>query len=123
MNALLSALPTGAPKFIYISSSTGSIRRYMNMSASASCSSKTAANFLIKALDVENPSLITLTISPGWLATHMGNDGAARNGPGSIQQVPGKVEDGVTGILSRIDGATKKRVMVTSLQRWKSLGH
>ncbi|KAJ7694483.1 hypothetical protein B0H14DRAFT_2277835, partial [Mycena olivaceomarginata] len=69
MNTLLSASSTGAPKFIYISSSTGSIHRYMNMSASASVSSKTVANFLIKALNVENPSLITLAISPCWLAT------------------------------------------------------
>ncbi|KAJ7334897.1 hypothetical protein DFH08DRAFT_916197 [Mycena albidolilacea] len=95
VNTLLSASPTGAPKFIYISSSTGSVRRYMNMSASASGSSRTVANFLIKALDVENPSLITLAISPGWLATDMGNEGAR--------------EDGVAGILSRIDGATNEK--------------
>ncbi|KAJ7878520.1 hypothetical protein B0H14DRAFT_3435518 [Mycena olivaceomarginata] len=66
------------------------------------------ANFLIKALNVENPSLITLAISPCWLATG-GNEGAARNGLGSIQQAPGKVEDGVAGILSCIDGATKEK--------------
>ncbi|KAJ7896799.1 NAD(P)-binding protein [Mycena olivaceomarginata] len=71
-----------------------SIRRYMSMSASASGSSKTAANFLIKVLDVENPSLITLAISPGWLATDMGNDGAARNDLGSIQRAPGKRDKG-----------------------------
>ncbi|KAJ7661115.1 hypothetical protein B0H14DRAFT_2659070, partial [Mycena olivaceomarginata] len=64
VNTLLSASPTGAPKFVYISSSTGSIRRYMNMNSSPSGSSKTAANFLIKAPDVENPSL---AISPGGL--------------------------------------------------------
>ncbi|KAJ7355857.1 hypothetical protein DFH08DRAFT_922749 [Mycena albidolilacea] len=102
---LLFASPTGAPKFAYITSGAGSISSYVNMSLAVYGSSKAAANYLVKALDVENPSLIALAIHPGWVATEMGNAGAAAAG---LPQAPVKVEDSVTGILSRIDVATKK---------------
>jgi norsolorinic acid ketoreductase len=102
---LLFASPTGAPKLAYISSTAGSIGGFVNWAATAYGASKTAANYLVKALDVENPSLITLAISPGWVATDMGNDGAVAKG---MPQAPVSVEDSVGGILSRVDAVTKE---------------
>ncbi|KAJ7776752.1 aflatoxin biosynthesis ketoreductase-like protein nor-1 [Mycena maculata] len=105
-HALLLASPTGAPTFVYISSAVGSMGRYMPVSASAYGSSKAAANFLVKVLDTEHPALIVFAISPGWVATDMGNAGAAANG---LPSAPVTVEDSVAGILSRVDGATKEK--------------
>ncbi|KAJ7367350.1 hypothetical protein DFH08DRAFT_798148 [Mycena albidolilacea] len=102
---LLLTSPTGAPKFAYISSAAGSIGSFVNMNLGAYGSSKAAANYLVKALDVENPSLLTLSISPGWVATDMGNGGAVANG---LPQAPVSVEDSVSGILSRVDAVTKE---------------
>jgi len=103
---LLLASPTGAPVFALISSGAGSISRYMNLSAGAYGASKAAANFLVKVLDTENPTLVAMAISPGWVATDMGNEGAVANG---LPAAPVTLEDSVAGILSRIDGATKEK--------------
>ncbi|KAJ7789386.1 hypothetical protein B0H14DRAFT_243727 [Mycena olivaceomarginata] len=102
---LLFASPTGAPKLAYISSGAGSIGGFTNVTAPAYGASKTAANYLVKALDVENPSLITLAISPGWVATEMGNTGAVANG---MPQAPVSMEDSIAGTLSRVDAVTKE---------------
>jgi norsolorinic acid ketoreductase len=105
VHKLLLASPTGTPKFAYISSGAGSIGGFVNMKFTACGSSKAAANYLVKALDVENPSLLTLSISPGWVATDMGNVGAVSKG---LPQAPVTAEDSVAGILSRIDAVTKE---------------
>ncbi|KAJ6506894.1 hypothetical protein C8R45DRAFT_1208850 [Mycena sanguinolenta] len=102
-HTLLLASPS--PIFAWISSAAGSISRYYP-TASAYGTSKAAANFLVKVLDAENPDLIAMAISPGWVATDMGNRGAASNG---LPQAPVTVEDSVAGVLSRIDGATKEK--------------
>ncbi|KAJ7789375.1 hypothetical protein B0H14DRAFT_3574034, partial [Mycena olivaceomarginata] len=102
---LLLASPTGAPKLAYISSVAGSIGNFWNLNAAAYGASKAAANYLVKALDVENPALVTLAIQPGWVATDMGNAGAVANG---IPRAPVGVEDSVAGILARIDAAKKE---------------
>ncbi|KAJ7626804.1 hypothetical protein FB45DRAFT_979570 [Roridomyces roridus] len=103
---LLLASPTGAPIFAYISTAGASMARFFNLSAAPYTSSKTAANFLIKALDAENPKLIVFALSPGWVQTDMGNSGAAASG---LAEAPVTVEDAVSGILSRVDGATKEK--------------
>jgi norsolorinic acid ketoreductase len=105
VHKLLLASPTGAPKLAYISSGAGSIGGYVDLKFAVYGASKTAANYLVKALDAENPSLIVLTIHPGWVATDMGNGGAVASG---LPRAPVSVEDSVAGILSRVDGATKK---------------
>ncbi|KAJ7718186.1 hypothetical protein B0H14DRAFT_3630699 [Mycena olivaceomarginata] len=105
VHKLLLASPTGAPKFAYISSIAASQGAFVNLSAGAYASSKAAANYLVKALDVEHPGLVTLAISPGWVATDMGNKGAVANG---MPQAPVSVEDSVAGILARVDAATKE---------------
>ncbi|KAJ7166411.1 aflatoxin biosynthesis ketoreductase-like protein nor-1 [Mycena crocata] len=105
-HTLLLASPTGTPTFAVISSAAGSIGSYFPLSATAYASSKAAVNFLVKALSVEHPSLISLAISPGWVATEMGNQGAVANG---MPTAPVSLEDSVTGCLSRIDGATVEK--------------
>ncbi|KAJ6545469.1 hypothetical protein B0H19DRAFT_1075776 [Mycena capillaripes] len=105
-HALLLTSPTHAPVFAIISSSAGSIGGYFPLHAAAYGASKAAANFLVKVLDDENPSLVALAIHPGWVATDMGNMGAVANG---MPQAPVRVEDSVAGILSRVDGATREK--------------
>ncbi|KAJ7644542.1 aflatoxin biosynthesis ketoreductase-like protein nor-1 [Roridomyces roridus] len=90
----------------HISSAVGSISAFMNFSGSAYGASKAASNYLIKALDAEHPALITMAISPGWVATDMGNTGAVERG---LERAPVTVEDSVEGILQRVDGATKEK--------------
>ncbi|KAJ6492745.1 NAD(P)-binding protein [Mycena vitilis] len=105
-HTLLLASPTGAPIFALISTLGASMGSYHHLSASAYGSSKAAANFLIKVLTTEHPTLISLAISPGWVATEMGNTGAVANG---LPAAPVTLEDSVTGIMSRIDGATVEK--------------
>ncbi|KAJ7319398.1 aflatoxin biosynthesis ketoreductase-like protein nor-1, partial [Mycena albidolilacea] len=104
LHKLLLASPTGAPKFAYISTIVASIGAFLNFSAAAYGFSKAAANYLVKELDAENPSLVTLAISPVWVATDMGNTGAVAHG---LSQVPVSVKDSVAGILARVDTTTK----------------
>ncbi|KAJ7796889.1 hypothetical protein B0H14DRAFT_3549604 [Mycena olivaceomarginata] len=90
VHKLLFASPTGAPKLAYISSVLGSIGGYIDLAATAYSASKAAANYLVKVLDVENPSLITLAISPGWVATEMGNLGAVSSGMPQAPETSGR---------------------------------
>ena len=126
---LLLASPTKAPTFVVISTGAASISAYIPMASSAYGSSKTAVNFLIKVLDDEHAKdgLIAFAISPGLVATDMvspfhcevldflslthtlceqGNKGANTLG---LAQAPVSLEDSVSGILSRIDGATREK--------------
>ncbi|KAF8206070.1 putative NADP(+)-dependent dehydrogenase [Mycena galopus ATCC 62051] len=105
-HALLLASPTGAPIFAYISSGGASMTRYFHTQMAAYGSSKAAANFFVKVLDAEHPSLIAIAIHPGWVATEMGNLGAVANG---MPAAPVTVEDSAKGVISKIDGATKEK--------------
>ncbi|KAJ7648070.1 hypothetical protein FB45DRAFT_705773, partial [Roridomyces roridus] len=111
---LLLASPTGAPIFAYISTDLASLSNFGGPSISIYGASKIAGNFIIKALDAENPSLIAMAISPGWCATDMGNSALqipTYSGPqtAGMEEAPMKVEDIVEGVLSRVDGATKEK--------------
>ncbi|KAJ7879084.1 hypothetical protein B0H14DRAFT_3435320 [Mycena olivaceomarginata] len=105
VHKLLLASPTGAPKFTYISTIAASIGAFLNFSGSAYSSSKAAVNYLVKALNAENPSLVTLAISPGWVATDMGNTGTVVHG---LPQAPVSMEDSVARILAGVDATTKE---------------
>jgi norsolorinic acid ketoreductase len=63
VHKLLLASPTGAPKFAYISTIATSIGAFLNFSGSAYGSSKAAVNYIVKALNTENPSLVSATAS------------------------------------------------------------
>ncbi|KAJ7634475.1 hypothetical protein FB45DRAFT_977621 [Roridomyces roridus] len=103
---LLFASTTKAPIFAYISTGMASMGRFAGANGSVYGSSKAAANFIIKALDAENPTLIAFAISPGWAATDMGNAGAKLNG---MEEAPMKVEGVAAGIVERLDEATKEK--------------
>ncbi|KAJ7101460.1 hypothetical protein B0H15DRAFT_769558 [Mycena belliarum] len=103
---LLLASPTGAPIIAYISTAMGSMGNFFNGGATPYSSSKAAANFLVKVLDAEHPSLIAMAIHPGWVQTAMGNEGATNLG---LPQAPVAVDTAIAGILLRIDGATKEK--------------
>ncbi|KAJ6576921.1 NAD(P)-binding protein [Mycena vulgaris] len=105
-HTLLLASPTKAPIFALISTAGASMGRHVPIQATAYGSSKAAANFLVKGMDVENPALIALAIHPRWVATDMGNAGANANG---MAQAPVSAEDSIAGIMSRIDGATREK--------------
>ncbi|KAJ7644551.1 NAD(P)-binding protein [Roridomyces roridus] len=109
---LLLASPSKAPRFAMISSSAASIGTYFPLRVAAYGSSKAAANFLVKVMDQEHPSLISLAIHPGWVQTDMGNHGALANG---MPEAPETVEDSVNGILARVDQATSKELSGRSL--------
>ncbi|KAJ7829268.1 hypothetical protein B0H14DRAFT_2810290 [Mycena olivaceomarginata] len=79
---------------------------YIHLSAGAYGSSKAAINFLVKVLDTEHPSLISLAINPGWVATELGNAAASTKG---MPQAPVSLDDSLAGILARLDGATKEK--------------
>lgn len=105
-HTLLLASPTRAPQFTIISTTGGSIAQYLPFHAAAYGTSKAAANFLVKVLHSEHPTLVALAIHPGWVATEMGNAGAATQG---MAQAPVSVKESVEGILSRVDGATREK--------------
>ncbi|KAJ7767970.1 hypothetical protein DFH07DRAFT_313268 [Mycena maculata] len=105
-HALLLASPSGAPTFVFVSTGGASMGRYMHLRVGPYGSSKAAGNFLVKVLDAEHPALIVFAVSPGWVATDMGNPGAIANG---LPSAPVTVDDSVAGVLSRIDGATKEK--------------
>ncbi|KAJ6555168.1 hypothetical protein DFH09DRAFT_1165694 [Mycena vulgaris] len=118
-HTLLLASPSKAPIFALISTGGASMGRYNDIQAAAYGSSKAAANFLVKAMDTENPALIALAINPGWVATENGNAGAHANG---MPHAPVSVEDSVAGIMSRIDGATREKtgpVLELQGQHWR----
>lgn len=105
---LLLASPTGAPVFAVISIAVSSMGRFGYISATPYGMSKAATNYLVKTLDVEHPALFAMAIQPGWVSTDMGNKGALSNGMGR-SEAPVSLEDSVAEILTRIDGATKKK--------------
>ncbi|KAJ7776242.1 hypothetical protein B0H16DRAFT_1506025, partial [Mycena metata] len=103
---LLLASPTGAPIFAYISTGSASIAQYNDLHVPAYTSSKAAANFLVKALDGDHPSLIAMAIHPGWVATEMGNRGATANG---MPAAPVTVEDSVKGLCRGLMARRRRR--------------
>ncbi|KAJ7614917.1 NAD(P)-binding protein [Roridomyces roridus] len=98
-------LASSKPQLVYISSIGGSLGAYMNLQAPAYMGSKAAGNFIVKTLDAENPTLTVYALHPGWVQTDMGNAGAEANG---MPHAPNTVEESVTGILNRVDSATKE---------------
>ncbi|KAJ7804974.1 hypothetical protein B0H14DRAFT_3773241 [Mycena olivaceomarginata] len=118
VHKLLLASPTGAPKFAYISTIAASIGAFLNFSGSAYGSSKAAANYLVKALDAENPSLVTLAISPGWVATAMGNTGAvgARAAAGAGER--GGFGGGDPGARGRGDEGDEREILELQFRDW-----
>lgn len=93
------------PKFIYISSTLASMGLALPIPAAAYGASKAAGNYVITKLHNELPKLTTFALCPGWVQTDMGNQGARSNG---MDEAPETLEGSVSGILNRIDNATRE---------------
>ncbi|KAF5691916.1 ketoreductase [Fusarium denticulatum] len=96
-----------APKFVTISSGAGSLGFMENLRVenTAYGSSKAALNFITRRIHFEKPDLVAFSINPGWLQTDLGNHAAQSSG---LSAAPVSVQDGVNGIVSVIDGATRE---------------
>ncbi|KAJ7617372.1 aflatoxin biosynthesis ketoreductase-like protein nor-1 [Roridomyces roridus] len=106
VHKLVVASPTGAPVFAYISTNAGSIGAFRNFNSPTYGHSKAAANYLVKSLDAESSNLVAMAIHPGWVQTEMGNGAATSNG---MPAAPYTLDECVSGILGRIDGATREK--------------
>lgn len=95
------------PKFVIVSSGAGSISNMdtLKVENTAYGASKCAANFVARKIHMENEGLIAFPINPGWLRTDLGNHAAAGVG---MEQAPVTVEDGVKGVVDKIDKATRE---------------
>ena len=104
---LLASKHPAGPKFVVMSSSGGSIAgmEQAPMPNSAYGMSKAALNYLVRKVHFENEGLVAFAVHPGWVQTEMGN--AAAQGWG-LEKAEISVEESVTGVMSVVDGATRK---------------
>ncbi|KAH7173131.1 uncharacterized protein B0J16DRAFT_405397 [Fusarium flagelliforme] len=95
---------SAAPKLINMTSSVGCIT-FQEVPGGAYGPSKAALNWITRALHIQNESLVTVALHPGWVRTDMGEFSAREWGfPGAPMET---VENSVQGILEVIDGATR----------------
>ncbi|WVQ81966.1 hypothetical protein IAT38_004093 [Cryptococcus sp. DSM 104549] len=92
-------------KFVVISSLIGSNSPDHYLTYGAYGTSKTAVNFLFRNAHFEDPRLTIFTISPGFVATDMGNTGARRLG---LDRAPVDVEDSAAAVVKLVDNATRE---------------
>lgn len=92
-----------------ISSSVGSIAEQEPFPGGAYGASKSALNWLTRALHVQNEEsgLVAVALHPGWVKTRMGDFAASQwdYEPGA----PETVERSVGGMLGVVDDATRER--------------
>ncbi|KAK0112937.1 hypothetical protein ONS95_014655 [Cadophora gregata] len=95
------------PKFVTISSGAGSISGtdHLKVENTAYGASKCALNFVTRKIHMENPGIIAFPINPGWLRTDLGNHAATGAG---MEQAPVSVDDGIKGVVAKIDNATRE---------------
>ncbi|RDW69469.1 NAD(P)-binding protein-15 [Coleophoma cylindrospora] len=93
------------PKFIYISSSLGSIEAKEESPILAYGVSKAAANFFVRTLHFEHEDLVAVALHPGWVKT--GNGQAFADAVG-VTEPPMTIEASVDGVLKQVDAATRE---------------
>ena len=101
-------LQSASPKFLAITSSSGSITlldKYP-MPFFAYGVSKAALNYLVRKLALENPNLVSIAYSPGWVQTDMGNRAAIGVG---VEKAPLTLEESVAAVVKRFDEADKEK--------------
>jgi len=98
------------PKFFVISSSIGSNTLMDSYSTPmlAYGLPKAAVNFALGRIHREEDRIVVVPVQPGWVQTAMGETAASFRGK-TPNQIPVKVEDSVTGLLSLFDQATKEQ--------------
>jgi norsolorinic acid ketoreductase len=94
-------------KFFVVSSGAGSIKDIMPLAITAYGSSKAALNYITRRLHSEHleEGFVIIPLSPGWVATDMGNAAATSVG---IEKAPLTVEQSVAGQVKLIDNAGKE---------------
>jgi len=104
--ALLDA--SSAPKFLVITSSIGSIGDMENIPVPffAYGLSKAAANYFVRKVAFENPTLVSAAFNPGWVQTDMGNGAAEKVG---MKGAPMSLEDSVKGLVKLFDEASLEK--------------
>ncbi|TYJ58950.1 hypothetical protein B9479_000386 [Cryptococcus floricola] len=92
--------------FVVITSTVGSVTGEWGPYLGAYGTTKTAVNFIVRGIHIEEPKLKVFAVNPGWVNTDMGNAGAALAG---LDAPPEKTSDTVPGIIKVIDEATKEK--------------
>ena len=96
-----------ARKFVVVSTKAASIKDIVPLAITAYGSSKAALNFIARRLHSEHleEGFVVIPLSPGWVATDMGNAGARSVG---MEKAPLTVEESVRGMVKVIDGVGKE---------------
>ncbi|ODN95299.1 hypothetical protein L198_04692 [Cryptococcus wingfieldii CBS 7118] len=92
--------------FVVITSTVGSITGEWMPYLGAYGATKTAVNFIVRGIHIEEPKLKAFAINPGWVNTDMGYVGSTLAG---LDAPPDKLSDTVPGIIKVIDEATKEK--------------
>ncbi|KAE9381036.1 NAD(P)-binding protein [Stipitochalara longipes BDJ] len=100
------------PLFVALSTGIASIgdMEGLPLPSTAYGMSKVAINYMVRKIHFENPELTAFVISPGWVQTEMGNMGASAAG---MEKAPVTLEESITGMLSKIDHATRESISGT----------
>jgi len=103
---------SNAPKFVVISTGVASISQMGEwpIAATAYGGSKVMLNYFVRKIHCENEKLVAFPINPGWVQTDMGNMGARSAG---MKEAPTTVEESVSGLLDKIDNATREKTSGT----------
>ncbi|KAH8660404.1 hypothetical protein BX600DRAFT_438616 [Xylariales sp. PMI_506] len=94
------------PKFVYISTTIGSIggmEKYPFQGV-AYGTSKVAMNYITKKLHLENEKITIFNLHPGWVRTEMGNRAGEAHNFGEADIT---IEESVNGMIEQIDKSTK----------------
>ncbi|OAP59194.1 hypothetical protein AYL99_06492 [Fonsecaea erecta] len=97
-----------SPKFFIISSSIGSnsLQDHYPLPVIAYGMSKAAVNWAVSRIHREEDRITVVAMQPGWVQTAMGNTAAELAGM-KPEEVPVKLEDSVSGLISVFDKADK----------------
>ncbi|PMD19096.1 NAD(P)-binding protein [Hyaloscypha hepaticicola] len=102
----LHPLLSNPSKVILISSSLGSIAEMEGAAPTLAYGiSKAGANYFIRKVHFEHPSIVAVAIHPGWVKTANGQNFADSIG---VSEPPMTLEQSVSGVLAQVDGAKKE---------------
>ncbi|KAK6905795.1 hypothetical protein L486_06857 [Kwoniella mangroviensis CBS 10435] len=101
--ACVPLMPEGS-KFVWMSSGASIIDRVPDKLDAGYGITKSSMNYLARYAHFEEPSIISFSLSPGWVQTDMGDRGARWSG---MEKAPITVDESVAGIVKVIGEATK----------------
>ncbi|WVQ62106.1 uncharacterized protein L199_000244 [Kwoniella botswanensis] len=101
--ACVPLMPEGS-KFVWMSSGASIIDRVPDKLDAGYGITKSSMNYLARYAHFEESSIISFSLSPGWVQTDMGDRGARWSG---MEKAPITVDESVAGIVKVIGEATK----------------